>query len=252
MNLYLSGLLWVAGAAAVGGLTAYLVRRFGLDEGRPDNNDAAGQVFTIISGLHAVLMAFVLISLFDGANAVEEGSYAEADSLVAATWAAESLPADVGARMRELSAAYAGTVAEQEWPQMRAGDEVTSPGWDQLNELRAVVAGAEVTDDWQESRKEEATDQLWQLYQEREARLTGVHGELNAVLWFALILGGVISTLLPNLFGGTKLLTHVIIVSTLAGTITLLLFAIYQLQNPFAGGAAVDPDAFTAAAERLR
>ena len=66
MNIFVAGSLWVAGAACVGGLIAYLVRRLGRDdEGRPGNNDAAGQVFTIVGGLHAVLVAFVLISLFD-------------------------------------------------------------------------------------------------------------------------------------------------------------------------------------------
>src|SRR5437868_906958 len=141
MNIFVAGGLWVAGAALAAGGIAYLVRRFGWDEGRADNNDAAGQVFTIVGGLHAVLVAFVLIPLFDS---------------------------------------------------------------------------------------------------------------VGAVVWFALILGSLITAvLLPNLFGGTRLAAHIIIVSTLAGTITLLLFAIYQLQNPFSGGAKVPPGAFTGALDRL-
>src|SRR6266480_369799 len=69
MNIFVAGSLWVAGAVSVAGVVAYLVRRFGWDEGRADNNDAAGQVFTIVGGLHAVLIAFVLISLFDSVSA---------------------------------------------------------------------------------------------------------------------------------------------------------------------------------------
>jgi hypothetical protein len=42
------------------------------------------------------------------------------------------------------------------------------------------------------------------------------------------------------------------VVSTLTATLTLLLFAIYQLQNPFTGGAAVGPGAFQSALERLK
>jgi hypothetical protein len=70
-------------------------------------------------------------------------------------------------------------------------------------------------------------------------------------VWFALILGSFISVLLPNLFGGTRLGAHIIIVSTLAGTMALLLFAIFQLQDPFSGGAKIGPDAFTSALARL-
>jgi hypothetical protein len=42
-----------------------------------------------------------------------------------------------------------------------------------------------------------------------------------------------------------------LIVSALAGTLALLIYAIYQLQNPFAGGAAIGPEAFRAALDRL-
>jgi hypothetical protein len=252
MNIFVAGSLWVAGAAVAGGLIAYLVRRFGWDEGRPDNNDAAGQVFTIVGGLHAVLVAFVLISLFDSVGAASHDAQAEADSLVAATWAADALPSETKDRVHQLAVAYARTVAEQEWPRLADGGAVPATGWTQLDQLRRAVAEAQTDGDWQIERKTEAANQLWSVYQARQQRLAGSGGGIGAVVWFALILGSLITAiLLPNLFGGTRLAAHVIIVSTLAGTITLLLFAIHQLQNPFGGGAKVPPEAFTSALERL-
>ncbi|MEU8640015.1 hypothetical protein AB0C38_48140 [Amycolatopsis sp. NPDC048633] len=253
MNIFVAGGLWVAGAALVGGVIAYLVRRFGWDEGRPDNNDAAGQVFTIVGGLHAVLVAFVLISLFDSVGAASQDAQTEADSLVAATWAADSLPAETKDRVHQLAIAYARTVEQQEWPRLSGDGEIAATGWTQLDQMRQAVAAAEVDGDWQIDRKTEASNQLWSVYQARTQRLNNAGGGgVGAVVWFALILGSLITAiLLPNLFGGTRLAAHVIIVSTLAGTITLLLFAIYQLQNPFSGGARIPPEAFTAALERL-
>lgn len=255
MNIYLSGVLWVAGAAVVGAGTAYLVRRFGLDEGRPDNNDAAGQVFTIISGLQAVMLAFILISQFDAVDAARDGAFKEANAAVAASWAADALPEPTRTEVREQAAAYARTVQDVEWPQMRAGTAVDSDGWAQLARLRDTVSDAQIPDgdDWATDRKTTAANQLWDVYQARQERITGAaqHG-LGAVLWFVLILGSVVTILLPNLFGGTRPITHIIIVSTLAGTITLLLFAIYQLQNPYGGGTKIEPDAFHWALDRLR
>ncbi|MFI6027401.1 bestrophin-like domain [Amycolatopsis magusensis] len=253
MNIFLSGVLWVAGAAVVAGVTAYLVRRFGLDEGRPGNNDAAGQVFTIVAGLHVVLVAFVLISLYDAVSEASDKSYEEADGLVAVAWAADSLPEPVAADVRRLAAEYASTVATEEWPKLREGESVPRTAERQLEDLRAAITDAEVPDDdFSVGRKTEAVDKLWEVYQARQARLNGSDSVgVGAVVWFVLIAGSVITVLLPNLFGGTKLLTHVIIVSTLAGTITLLLFAIYQLQNPFGGGARVEPEAFRWAVDRL-
>jgi hypothetical protein len=252
MNLYLNGILWVAGAAVLGALIGYLVRRFGGAEGREENNGAAGQAFTVVGGLHAVLVAFVLISQFDLVSSARDSSYTEANALVAATWAADSLPEPAKTRMHDLSRAYVSTVSDQEWPKMREGVDVLDTGWSQLDKMREVVAQTETADDWQADQKTEATNQLGQVYQARQARLTAAtSGDVEGVVWFALILGTLISVALVNLFGGTKMRAHVIIVSIMAGTITLLLFAIFQLQNPYGGGAHLDPDAIIAARARL-
>lgn len=253
MNVYMTGLLWVAGATITGALIAYLVRRYGLDEGRPDNNDAAGQAFTIVGGLHAVVVAFVLISLFDAASTVRDGSYQETQSLVSASWAARSLPEPAHSQVPALARQYAQTVVRQEWPQLENGEMPGEDGWTLLSRMRASLdATALPDDDWLVNEKTEAATDLTTVYRQRQARLNAVRdNNVGAVLWFVLAIGSVIFVLLPNLFGGTKQATHVIIVSALAAMTTLLLYAIFQLQNPFAGGAKVQPDAFNQAIVRL-
>lgn len=254
MNTYVIGLLWVVGAMVVGALIAYVVRRYGLDEGRPDNNDAAGQAFTIVGGLHAVVVAFVLISLFDAASTVRDGSYEESQALVSATWAAQSLPEPAHSAMRELARQYAGEVAGSEWAELQAGGMPNDDAWVLLTRMRQSLDDTDVPgdDDWLVNAKTEAASDLVTVYEQRQARLNAVRdNNVGVVVWFVLSLGSVIFVLLPNLFGGTKLITHVIIVSTLAAATTLLLYAIYQMQNPFAGGAKVGPDAFQQAIARL-
>lgn len=253
MNIYVSGLLWVAGAALVAACVAYLIRRIGATEGTVENNEAAGQVFTLVGGLQAVLVAFVLISLFDGVSAAEEDSYTEADSLVAAVWAADSLPAKARAEIVDQARTYANTVVHDEWPRMREGRPVGDEGWNELSELRRMVAATPAADEWAIDQKSEASEQLWSAYQARQKRLsTATDGGVNTVVWFALVAGAIMSLALPLLFGGPRPLTHILIVSTLAATMTLLLFATQQLQNPYSGGAEVQPDAFVSALDRLR
>ena len=249
MNLYVVGLLWVIGVALLAGSLAYLVRRIGATEGVVENNEAAGQVFTLVGGLQAVLLAFVLISLFDATSDAEDGSYREADSLVAAVWAADSLPSeDVAAQARS----YVHEVISREWPKMRDGQPVDDTGWSTLADLRSAVAAAPATDEWTVDQKNEAVTQLWQVYQARQERLNAATDDgVNSVVWFALVVGAVMAVALPILFGGPKPATHIFIVSILAGTMTLLLFATQQLQNPYGGGAQVGPAAFESALDRL-
>jgi hypothetical protein len=251
MSIYVQGLLWVAGIGLAAGGLAWLVRRSGGAQGFVDNNEAAGQVFTLVGGLQAVLLAFVLISLFDGVSAAEDSSYREADSLVAVAWAAQELP--TGDEVTAEARAYAREVIDTEWTTMRDGGEVAGKGWVELEGLRTAISSAQAGDEWAVDRKTEAIDQLWTVYQERQSRLnTASGGGINSVVWFALVAGGIMAVGLPILFGGPKTATHILIVAILAGTMTMLLFATHQLQNPYGGGAQVSPDAFQSALERLR
>jgi hypothetical protein len=255
VSIYLSGLLWILGVAALAAVIAVLIHRMTSGKDRSDNNSVAGQVFTIVAGLHAVLLAFVLISLFDAVSTARAESNREANGLVAISWAAEALPEPAHTKVDQITAAYSDIVVAREWPRMREGEKVDSTaGWQQLDELRATITGTQTADgdDWQASRKETANDQLWEVYQARQARLdaAGSHG-VSAVVWFALVFGSVLALTLVYLHGGPKVISQALIVSTLAASITLLLFAIYQLQNPYAGGAAVEPEAFRAVLDRL-
>lgn len=250
MNVYVAGALWVLGVAAASVVVTILVHRFTHDSRNAD--DAVTGVFTIVAGLQAVLLAFVLISLFDTVSTVREDSHTEANGLTAVYWASDSLPAPAREQLQDLSRSYAATVVEREWPSMRVGEPAGGSGWELLERMRVAIDGAPAETDWQQERKSEAASQLWGVYEARQARLTAAgHAGVSTVVWLALIAGSVLSISLPYLFDVPKLLTHAMIVGTLAGTIALLMFAIYQLQNPFSGGAQVEPDAFSSAIDRM-
>jgi hypothetical protein len=253
MNIYLQGLVWVLGVAIVAGALTVLIHRLTPGDGRSLNNESAGNVFVIVGGLQAVLVAFVLISLFDAVSSAQDNAQQEANSLVAVTWAADSFPAATRTQIHDLARKYATAVRDQEWPQMQAGETVTGPGSTYLAQIHDAIDQAPVgDDDWLKDRKTEASNQLWQVYQFRQDRLDAADGSgVNTVTWFALIVGAVLSMVFTYLFGGPKLIAHVIIVGVLAATMTLLLFAIFQLQDPFNGGANVGPDAFDSALARL-
>jgi hypothetical protein len=251
MGVYLLGALWVVVAGAVAGGIAYYLRRRSEHTGRAENNESAGQVFTVVGGLHAVLVAFVLIGLFDSVGAARDNADQEANSLVAVTWASDSLPEPQRTEVSNLAANYANQVIHQEWPKLQAGAPVDDSAWTTLQQMKTVIASAPTTYGWQTDRKNEAANQLWTVYQDRQSRVDEDSQGVATVIWFALAIGTILSVALPMLFGGAKTHAHMLIVSALAGTLALLIYAIYQLQNPFAGGASVGPEAFRAALERL-
>ena len=135
---------------------------------------------------------------------------------------------------------------------MREGSPVGRQGWTVLERIRTAIDGAPAESDWQQARKTEAASQLWNVYQARQDRLTAAgNSGVSSVVWIALVVGSVLSIALPYLFDGPKLLTHMAIMASLAGTIALLMYAIFQLQNPFSGGSRIEPEAFQWALARL-
>ncbi|MET9229714.1 DUF4239 domain-containing protein [Lentzea sp. NPDC003310] len=251
MSIYLSGALWVLGAAAISAVLVVITRRFGSDEVGEKNLGAGGSVFSIVAGLHAVLAAFILISLFDSANAAEEQVQKEANALVAVDWSSDSLPEPAKSKVDQLIRDYVSVVVDDEWPRMREGEEVGNQGWSTLNQLRDTISTAAPDGGWQEDRKAEAANQLWEVYQARQERLDAADNGVNPVVWLALLIGTGLSLLFPYLFGGPNLVSQLLITITLSSTLVLLLFAIHQLQNPFSGGVLIPPDAFSSALDRL-
>lgn len=251
MSIYASGLLWVVGAAVISAILVVVTRRFGSEDDREKTLGSGGAVFSIVGGLHAVLVAFILISLFDGANAAEDAVNREANGLVAVNWAAKSLPEPAKTKVDELGKQYVTIVVDEEWPAMREGADVTTKGWDKLNEMRATIETAAPDGDWALDRKTEAANQLWEVYQARQTRIDSAGSDVKPVVWLALIIGTILSLMFPYLFGGPNLISQLLITITLTSTLVLLLFAIYQMQNPFSGGVQIPPDVFSSAMDRL-
>ncbi|WP_432937556.1 hypothetical protein ACQPXM_25330 [Kribbella sp. CA-253562] len=251
MSLTFSGLFWVIGLMLVTAVMAVILRKARQHFGREANNEVAGQVFTIVGGVNVVVAAFVLISLFDAADRAEENTYQEANALIAVRWASDSLAEPARARIEKLTQDYASQVSENEWPDLRAGKPVDERGWTLLTQLQNEIERVPTKSDREEDSRVEASAQLWNVYEARQERLNSAGSGVNAVVWFAILVGSAMSIGLMFLFGGPGVYSYAVIVSMLSGAIALLLFAIYQLQNPFTGGANVGPDAFVAALSRL-
>jgi hypothetical protein len=251
MSIYLAGLLWMSGAMIAAAGLMIVIRKYVSEAHRHASDDAASRVFTVVAGLEAVLLAFVLISLFDGVSSARSGSYQEADSLVAVYWDANLLPRPASTQIQKLAVSYGQTVLDDEWPAMQDRGTLGDTGKSTLDELHDTIAAFVPTTYPQEDRQTQLTNDLSSVYQARQQRISASTTRVNPLIWAALIVGAILSVALTCLFGGDKLLVHVLISSALAGTVTVLLFATFQLQDPFSGAAHLTPAAFSAALSQL-
>jgi hypothetical protein len=251
-----TGLLIVAVAmvVAVGGLL--LVQHLYSTERRKQANDVAGFIYAVLGVAYAVLLGLMLIAVWEQWNEAEDVTTEEANELAGIFWFAHALPQPEGRHIQELVRSYSEVVVEEEWPLMAQGK--SSPeAWATLDELRGTILGLKPPKGAQQMgydqvRYNQLLEQLHSLGDARRERLLVAGEGLPTILWVVLILGGVITVCFTYLFGLENTLVHVLMVAALALIISLSLFTVAALDQPFKGDIRIHPAPYEHDLERFR
>ncbi|MDH6111224.1 phage-related holin [Kitasatospora sp. MAP12-15] len=227
-----------------------LLQRYVPHHVREPHNDVAGFIFAAVGVLYAVLLGFVVITVWTNNDSARQTTFKEADALAGIYWISRELPAPVGPQLEHETLSYAQTVMTTEWPLM--ADHKSSPDATQLvYQMRGTVFSVNPVGDQQQVLYEHAVTHVEDLASERRARLNEVDDEVPVLLWVALILGAVLTVGFTFLFGLPNTLAHTLMVLSLAGLVVLSLVVIKELNFPFAGAAAIKPTAFQVFLDRL-
>ena len=132
------GVLTVCAAmlVAVAGLAA--VQRLVPAALRQEHNDVAGFIYAVVGVIYAVLLALVVIAVWEEHEAARATVRDEASALAEVFWLARRLPGPEGPRIQELARSYATVVAEEEWPLMKDG-RASPRAWALLDDIREPV-----------------------------------------------------------------------------------------------------------------
>jgi len=244
------GVLVVLGVSlvAVAGLT--LVQLLVPTDLRQEHNDVAGFIYAVLGVVYAVLLALVVIAVWEDYGRARETVESEANAVAEIFWLAHELPEPEHLRLQELARSYAREVVEEEWLLMEQG-EASLRGWVLIDDIRATLQGYEPRTAAEAALYSEGLDQVEELADARRMRLVVSRQGMPAVLWVALVFGGVAAVGFTYLFGLENTWTHRLMVVALASVIALILFTIGALEYPFSGGASISTGAFDLILERF-
>lgn len=228
----------------------YVVQRFVPHPLRERHNDVAGFIFAAVGVLYAVLLAFVVIAVWENHDAARKTTFREADELAGLYWVSRELPLPLGAELEQQTLQYAQTVMHQEWPLMK--DHKSSPAATQLvYKLRAGVMSYAPGNEREAVLYHNAVDHLENLASARRERLNQVDEDVPTLLWVALIAGAVLTVGFTFLFGLSNTFSHTVMVLMLTGLVVVSLVVIKEMDFPFAGVTKIDPTAFEVFLDRL-
>ena len=190
---------------SVAGLT--LVQRLVSPGLRQEHNDVAGFIYAVLGVAYAVLLAFVVIAVWEQYQAARDTTDREANELAEIYWLAYQLPESEGRQVQELAQSYARVVVEEEWPLMEDG-QFSPQAWALVDEIRQRVGQFEVSTSNEQVLQDQGLTRVHDLADARRLRLLETHEDIPTILWVVLLSGGVITIGFTYLFGQENTWAH--------------------------------------------
>lgn len=232
-------------------LVLWLVRRLVSHDRLTPHNEVSGFVYAAIGVIYAVILGFVVISVWEQYSDAESHARQEADAVGNLYRLADGLPQPSRQAIQRAVIDYASAVVDEEWPAMADGTPLNQWELAHLDALWSALYTVEATTPREQQLYAATIDQMDALSGHRLERLEDADSGLLGIMWAVMIVGGLLTVLFPCLFGVENGFVHALIIGTLAAAIGLLLFTVYELDHPFQGDVHVQPDGFELVLEQF-
>jgi hypothetical protein len=243
-HLSLVGGLYIGAAVFVALSGLYVVRRAVPHHVLAPHNDVAGFVYATIAVTYAVVLGFVVITVWDQYEEARDNAGHEANNIADLYRLAAWFPDNDQREIRQALIDYSHSVVDDEWDAMDRGNAPspeTSADFDRLWELYRQAGQGSVG---QSTAYDDSLDRLQDVGNARRMRLLESREGIPGILWVGLIAGAILTVGFAYGFGVERAQSHVLMVGTLAASIALLLFMVSSLNYAFHGDVRVDPEPF--------
>ncbi|WP_380279437.1 DUF4239 domain-containing protein [Kitasatospora purpeofusca] len=245
-----SNLTILFGSMAIVTVVLLLLPRFVSTQDREPHNEVTAAIFAMVGVLYAVLLAFVVIVVWEAADSARATTFREADQLAGLYWTSRQFDSPAGVELTNLTLQYAHNVIGAEWQLM--ANHRTDPNTTELvYRIRDTTNALQPLDFRQQAQFQNALQHVEGLASERRARLTQVQDAVPPLLWIPLIAGAVLTIGFAFVFGISSIRLHLAMVLTMTAMICVVLIVIKEMNYPFDGVNAVQPDAFQVFLSRL-
>jgi len=218
-----------------------IIRRFVKIEQLRVNNEVAGFKFATVGVLYAVLLAFVVVVVWEKYNQADSDVAREAAASATVYRLSYGLDDQHGSAIRQALTTYLDTAIKQDWPAMEEGK-----GSEAASQAMSALYAAVLKFHAQQNDSivlAELLRQLDTVSVSRRARILAANGAVPDILWVTLF-GGAFLTVCFTFFFGVE---NVRAQALMTGALTLLTFAglltVIAIDQPFGGGVRVPPAA---------
>jgi Protein of unknown function (DUF4239) len=252
MNTLLLGFLIVSLGIVLSWLGLRTVRRFVPVALLKAHHEVAGFIIGVLGAIYAVLLAFVVVALWnqyeDARSAVEREANQLGDLAHITRGFADQKERH---RLTGMIGAYTGSAITDEWPAMAQGKASlrTQSALDQLWRVYLEIDPETYRDS---TLYDQSVSTLRDLSDSRRLRLFASRNDLPILIQLLLWGGGVITISFTYFFGVESIRAQSLMTAGLTGIIAFNLFLVLALDNPFHGFLRVSPELLRDVLERVQ
>jgi hypothetical protein len=240
---FILGLIVIGSAVAISIIGLLIVRRFVPHSRLKTHHDVADPILGALAGVYAVLIAFVLVTVWQGFDKSNANVQLEANYLADIYRDSEAFSPDFHQKVGNLLREYRQAVVDYEWKTMARGQ--MSPEVERLmGKIWTLYTTYQSRTSTEQSFFDESVRKLNSLQELRRQRLMDSKTGLEPLLWLVLIAGGLGTIFFTFFFGAENIKAQLAMVTILAITISIILFTILSLDFPFTGSISISPVTF--------
>jgi hypothetical protein len=247
----LSSETWIVlRTGAVCALLAVIVARIIADRGGKPEDVTIGFLGPSLAALYLLVLAVSLATEWQTIGDASQAATNEASAVRELYWTAAGLPAGQQAFVQEHVRAYATTVVDHDWPEMRRGT-LDDASEQQLIGLNNYVLRINPQDAAATTAQLQASGQLGTLFSVRDQREDDAKQRLPTGLLAGVIATSLVVASFPFACGISSARASVALAAVQAAMVGIGIVVVFQLNHAYTGPLAVSPSAMQSVLQQL-
>jgi Protein of unknown function (DUF4239) len=207
------------------------------------HNDVAGAIYGVIGSVYAVLLAFIVIIVWEQFTDAEKCVNTEVSHLTILYRYADAFPDSTKDKIHKTIICYMNDVIHDEWKCM---DQLTySPkARHSCFEICKIFMDMNPQNESQTLWKQESMAEIREVFLARRMRLNSMLYDIHPLIWLTLIIGAIIVIGFGYFFDTKSRRAHLLLIIGLSTFIGMTLLLIDTIVHPFCGLISVSPQSF--------
>lgn len=215
------------------------------------HNEVAGFIYAVVGVIYAVLLGFVVITVWVQYTEAEKNVSTEASHVVDIYRNANAFPDSIKKEIQVAAVQYIHDMIDFEWKAME-NYQISEEAKKSYMNIWKLLQKYKPATSYESIWYSESVNELNELADARRFRINSINYHIHPFMWVVLYLGAFITIGFSYLFGTKNKIAHVIMVFCLSAIIGIILILIEAFVHPFCGMIHLTPESFMMILKQLK